>query len=124
MKTPETRAAPVHLPDQQLARGRVAPQQVGRGQLVARGRYLSGNPPLSVMLRSLLTTRFTDKTATFAFAGETREELQALGALVEAGRIVSIVDRVLPMERAAEAHRLVESEERRGAVVIAIDGRP
>lgn len=76
------------------------------------------------MLRSLLTTRFTDKTATFAFAGETREELQALGALVEAGRIVSIVDRVLPMERAAEAHRLVESEERRGAVVIAIDGRP
>jgi len=92
------------------------------GVLKPRGRYLSGNPRLSVMLRSLLTTRFTDKTATFAFAGETREELQALGGLVEAGRIVSIVDRVLPMEQAAEAHRLVESEERRGAIVIAIDG--
>ncbi len=90
--------------------------------LKPRGRYLSGNPRLSVMLRSLLTKRFTDKTATFAFARETREELRALQELVEAGRIASIVDRVLPMERAAEAHRLVESEERRGAIVLAIDG--
>lgn len=90
------------------------------GVLKPRGRYLSGNPRLSVMLRSLLTTRFTDKAATFAFAGETREELLALKELIEAGRIVSIVDRVLPMEQAAEAHRLVESEERRGAIVIAI----
>ena len=32
------------------------------------GRYLSGNPRLSVMLRSVLTTRLTDKTASFAFA--------------------------------------------------------
>ncbi len=92
------------------------------GVLKPRGRYLSGNPRLSVMLRSLVTTRFTDKTATFAFARETREELRALQALIEAGRIGSIVDRVLPMERAAEAHRLVENEERRGAIVIAIDG--
>lgn len=92
------------------------------GVLEPRGRYLSGNPRLSVMLRCLLTTRFTDKTATFAFARETREELLALKELAEAGRIVSIVDRVLPMEQAAEAHRLVEREERRGAIVIAIDG--
>ena len=90
------------------------------GALRPRGRYLSGNPRLSVMLRSLLTTRFTDKTATFAFARETREELLALKELIEAGRIASIVDRVLPMQRAAEAHRLVESEERRGAIVLAI----
>lgn len=92
------------------------------GVLEPRGRYLSGNPRLSVMLRCLLTTRFTDRTATFAFARETREELLALKELAEAGRIVSIVDRVLPMEQAAEAHRLVEREERRGAIVIAIDG--
>jgi NADPH:quinone reductase-like Zn-dependent oxidoreductase len=90
------------------------------GVLKPRGRYLSGNPRLSVMLRSLLTTRFTDKAATFAFAGETREELLALKELIETGRILSIVDRVLPMEQAAEAHRLVEREERRGAIVIAI----
>lgn len=85
------------------------------------GRYLAGNPRLAVMLRTFVTTRFTDKTATFAFAGETREELLALKRMIEAGEIDSIVDRVVPMTRAAEAHRLVETEERAGAIVIAMD---
>ena len=58
------------------------------------GRYLSGNPRLSVMLRCPLTTSFTNKTAMFAFAGETKEELLALKEMIEAGTIRSIVDRV------------------------------
>ena len=72
------------------------------------------------MLRSLLTTWFTSKTATFAFAGETREELLALKEMIEGGKIGSIVDRVFPMEQVADAHRLVETEQRLGAIVIAI----
>ena len=88
--------------------------------LSPNGRYLSGNPRLSVMLRSPLTTWFTSKTATCAFAGETREELLTLKEMVEGGKIGSIVDRVFPMERAADAHRLVETEQRLGAIVIAI----
>ncbi len=85
------------------------------------GRYLSGNPRLSVMLRSVFTTRFTDKTAVFAFARETRQELVALKEMIEEGKIGSIVDRVYPMKQAADAHRRVETEQRLGAVVIAID---
>ncbi len=88
--------------------------------LNANGRYLSGNPRFSVMLRSVLTTRFTDKTARFAFARETKKELAALKEMIEDGTIGSIVDRVYPMEQAADAHRLVETEQRLGAVVIAI----
>ncbi len=84
------------------------------------GRYLSGNPRFSVMLRSVLTTRFTDKTARFAFARETTQELTALKEMIEDGTIGSIVDRVYPMEQAADAHRLVETEQRLGAVVIAV----
>lgn len=87
------------------------------------GRYLSGNPRLSVMIRSVFTTRFTDKTARFAFAGETKADLLTLREMIEDGRIQSIVDRVYPMERASDAHRRVETEERRGAVVIAIGER-
>ncbi len=86
------------------------------------GRYLCGNPRLSVMVRSLVTNWFSDKTASFAFAGESREELLALKAMIESGQILSIVDRIVPMEQAAEAHRLVESERRVGAIVIAIGG--
>ena len=92
------------------------------GVLGPRGRYLSGNPRLSVMLRSVFTTRFSDKVASFAFARESRDELLALKQMIEDGEIVPIVDRVYPMEDAAEAHRRVETEQRLGAVVIAIDG--
>jgi NADPH:quinone reductase-like Zn-dependent oxidoreductase len=96
----------------------------GINALNPKGRYLSGNPRLSVMLRSVLTTRFTDKMATFAFAAEAKEELSTLKLMIEEGNIQSIVDRVYAMEQAVEAHRRVETEERTGAVVIAIGGLP
>ncbi|MGI9411207.1 MAG: zinc-binding dehydrogenase, partial [Hyphomicrobiaceae bacterium] len=85
------------------------------------GRYLTGNPRLSVMIRSALTNRLTDKTASFAFARETHEELLSLKSMIEGGRITSIVDQVFPMHESAEAHRMVETEQRRGAIVILID---
>ena len=84
------------------------------------GRYLSGNPRLSVMVRSVLTTRFTDKRAYFAFARETVEELRTLTNMIERGELMPIVDRIYPMEQAADAHRVVEAEQRLGAIVIAM----
>lgn len=90
--------------------------------LKPQGRYLSGNPRLSVMIRSFLTNWFGSKEASFAFARETTRELVVLKEMIEAGSIRSIVDRVYPMEEASEAHRRVEAEERRGAVVISIGG--
>jgi NADPH:quinone reductase-like Zn-dependent oxidoreductase len=84
------------------------------------GRYLMGNPRLSDMLRSVLTSRFTDKAALFAFAGEKEEELLALKQMIEDGKIRSCVDRIYPMEQAAEAHRRVETEQRLGPVVISM----
>ena len=38
--------------------------------------------------------------------------------MIERGDIRPVVDRVYPMAQAAEAHRLVESERRLGAIVI------
>ncbi|WP_419912026.1 NAD(P)-dependent alcohol dehydrogenase [Hoeflea sp.] len=84
------------------------------------GRYFSGNPRLSVMLRTVLTNRFSDKSASFAFAKETKEELSTLTEMIEDGTITTIVDRVFPMDEAAGAHRLVETEERCGAIVLSI----
>ena len=85
-----------------------------------KGRYLIGNPRISDMLRSVLTSRFTDKTAIFVFAGEKEEELLALKEMIEAGKIKSIVDKIYPPEQAAEAHRRVETEQRLGIVVISM----
>jgi len=84
------------------------------------GRYLMGNPRISDMIRSVLTSRFTDKTAIFIFADETEEELLALKDLIEAGRIKSIVDKIYTPQQAAEAHHRVETEQRLGVVVISM----
>jgi NADPH:quinone reductase-like Zn-dependent oxidoreductase len=78
------------------------------------------NPRLYDMLRSVFTPLLTDKTVTFAFAGETEEELLALKTMIEAEEIKPIVDEIYPMEQAAEAHRRVEAEQRLGTIVIAI----
>ena len=87
-----------------------------------KGRYLMGNPRISDMLRSVLTSRFTDKTAIFAFAGEKEEELLALKEMIESGKIKSIVDKIYPLDQAAQAHRRVETEQRLGIVVISVGG--
>jgi NADPH:quinone reductase-like Zn-dependent oxidoreductase len=81
------------------------------------GRYLNGNPRLSVLLRSALTRR---RTAIVTFAPETTEGLRALTDMIEKGAVGSIVDRVYPMEEAATAHRRVETEQRLGAIVITL----
>ena len=85
-----------------------------------KGRYLMANPRISDMLRSVLTSKFTDKTAIFVFAGEKEEELLALKEMIEEGKIKSIVDKIYPFEQAAEAHRRVETEQRLGPVVISV----
>ncbi|MCB1647527.1 MAG: NAD(P)-dependent alcohol dehydrogenase, partial [Pseudomonadales bacterium] len=83
-----------------------------------RGRYLIGNPQLSDILRSALTSRFTDKTVTVAFAGERVEELRALGDMIETGQIKPVVDKVYGIREIAQAHFRVETEQRTGAVII------
>jgi len=88
------------------------------GMLQPGGRYLNGNPRLSVLARSVL-----DKAVTVAFAPETKEALAALTEMIEAGKIQSIVDQVYPMAEVAAAHRRVETEQRLGAIVITI-GEP
>lgn len=84
------------------------------------GRYANGNPRLSTLLRARLPSRYGGKRMHVAFAEETSEVLAELATMADAGTIGPIVDRVLPMDEAPEAHRLVESEERVGAIVLAL----
>jgi NADPH:quinone reductase-like Zn-dependent oxidoreductase len=94
-----------------------------QNRLKPGGRYLSGNPRVATMLRIFLTNRLGDTTASFAFAPETKQALEELKKMIEAGQIRSIVDRTFSMNQAARAHRQVETEQRVGAVVIEIDSR-
>jgi NADPH:quinone reductase-like Zn-dependent oxidoreductase len=84
------------------------------------GRYVMANPKLSDMLRSPVTTRFSDRKVLFAFAGEREEELLELKRMIEAGEICATVDKIYSLEQAAEAHTRVETEQRIGTVVISV----
>jgi NADPH:quinone reductase-like Zn-dependent oxidoreductase len=85
-----------------------------------KGRYLMANPRISDMLRSVLTSKLTDKTAIFVFAREKEEELFALKEMIEEGKIKPMVDKIFPLEQIAEAHLRVETEQRLGPVVISV----
>lgn len=82
-----------------------------------KGRYLLANPRLFDMLKSVATSKFTDKKAIFVFAGEKEEELLTLKEMIEEGKIKAVVDKVYSFEQVAEAHRRVETEQRLGSVV-------
>ncbi len=47
-------------------------------------------------------------------------DLAALAELVESGAIGAVIDRVYPLERIAEAHRYVETDHKRGNVVVTV----
>ena len=87
----------------------------------SNGRYIMGNPKLTDMLRSVMTSKFTDKTSIFSFAGEKEEELITLKTMIEAGKIRSVVDKVYSMNKIVEAHQRVEAEHRIGVTVLSFD---
>ncbi len=89
--------------------------------LEPKGRYLLANPRLADMLRANVSSRFSNKKVIFAFARETKEELQTLASMIEAEQLKPVIDKIYPMTQAAQAHHRVETEQRLGSVVIAID---
>jgi NADPH:quinone reductase-like Zn-dependent oxidoreductase len=49
------------------------------------------------------------------------KDLVFLKELVEAGKIESVIDRVYALEQTAEAHRYIDTGDKRGHVVITLD---
>jgi NADPH:quinone reductase-like Zn-dependent oxidoreductase len=45
---------------------------------------------------------------------------ERFGAAVEAGRLAPVVDQILPMEKAAEAHRVLEASTHVGKVLLRV----
>ena len=70
---------------------------------------------------SLLTRILPGPAVSFMSVRPSREGLEALGDLVERGRLTPIIRERFPLSRIARAHALVETGHGRGKVVVDID---
>lgn len=84
------------------------------------GTYLNVNPKMIHRLQMGWNKGKDNKRLLSWEAGYTTKNLLRLRELIEAGTIKPVIDRTYPLEQIAEAHRYVETDQKKGNIVIIV----
>lgn len=94
-----------------------------KAALTESGVYLSPVLRPGLLSQMLLTARTSGRKARFSATGlrpepELRALLRDLVAMIDKGKLVTVLDRTYPLDQTREAHRYVETGRKRGNVVV------
>ncbi|MCM3781988.1 NAD(P)-dependent alcohol dehydrogenase [Neobacillus mesonae] len=88
--------------------------------LMSQGIYLTTAPRLSTLMQMMWTSMFKGKRAIWATAGlmQNKSNLEFLMDLTNNETLHAVIDRLYPLERLPDAHKYVETERKKGNVII------
>lgn len=91
-----------------------------RSSLTAKGRFLTLDVSVGLLLQMAITSLFGGRKAKFAIVLGDRADLEEVRDLVAQGRIRPAVGRRFPLSRIAEAHAEADADRSHGCVIVTV----